>query len=79
MDPLPGSGGDLGEIPGSHEQNSQVSQSNGGSVGGVVLDEVPVERPWVKDYDAIKGEGPTRWPKRFDVLELGTDSSPRQR
>jgi GNAT superfamily N-acetyltransferase len=32
---------------------------------------VPVEVPWVKDYDAIKGEGPTRWPKRFDVANWG--------
>jgi GNAT superfamily N-acetyltransferase len=27
----------------------------------------PVDPPWIKDYDAIRGEGPTRWAKRFDV------------
>jgi GNAT superfamily N-acetyltransferase len=27
--------------------------------------------PWWKDYDAIKGEGPTRWAKRFDVTSWG--------
>jgi GNAT superfamily N-acetyltransferase len=43
----------------------------GSGLGGVVFDEVPVERPWVKDYDTIKGEGPTRWPKRFDVSNWG--------
>jgi hypothetical protein len=43
----------------------------GSGLGGVVLDEVPVDRPWVKDYDAIKGEGPTRCPKRFDVSNWG--------
>ena len=26
-----------------------------------------VDPPWVKDYDAIRGEGPTRWAKRFDL------------
>lgn len=31
------------------------------------LVEEPVVTPYVKDYDAIEGEGPTRWPKRFDV------------
>ena len=23
--------------------------------------------PWVKDYDAVSGEGPTQWARRFDV------------
>ncbi|MBO0886525.1 MAG: GNAT family N-acetyltransferase [Acidimicrobiales bacterium] len=40
-------------------------------LGGVVLTEAAVETPWVKDYDAIKGEGPTRWPKRFDTSSWG--------
>jgi len=40
-------------------------------LGGVVLTEVPVEEPWVKDYDAIAGEGPTRWVERFDVTNWG--------
>ena len=25
----------------------------------------------MKDYDAIEGEGPTRWPKRFDTSNWG--------
>jgi GNAT superfamily N-acetyltransferase len=40
-------------------------------LGGVVLTEAAVETPWVKDYDAIEGEGPTRWPKRFDTTNWG--------
>jgi GNAT superfamily N-acetyltransferase len=40
-------------------------------LGGIVLTEAAVETPWVKDYDAIKGEGPTRWPKRFDTSNWG--------
>ena len=40
-------------------------------LGGIVLHERAVDTPWLKDYDAIKGEGPTRWPKRFDVTNWG--------
>jgi GNAT superfamily N-acetyltransferase len=40
-------------------------------LGGVALSEIPVEAPWVKDYDAIRGEGPTRWAKRFDLTNWG--------
>jgi GNAT superfamily N-acetyltransferase len=40
-------------------------------LGGIQLNEVDVETPWVKDYDAIKGEGPTRWLTRFDTSNWG--------
>jgi GNAT superfamily N-acetyltransferase len=43
----------------------------GGGLGGMVLTETPVADPYVKDYDAIKGEGPTRWAKHFDVSNWG--------
>lgn len=36
-------------------------------LGGIRLNEEPVARPYVKDYDARDGEGPTRWLKRFNV------------
>ena len=42
-----------------------------GGLGGIRLSEVPVEEPWIKNYDAIRGEGPTRWAKRFDVTNWG--------
>jgi GNAT superfamily N-acetyltransferase len=42
-----------------------------GGLGGLRLTETPVSIPWVKDYDAIKGEGPTRWPTRFDMSNWG--------
>ncbi|MBW3537468.1 MAG: GNAT family N-acetyltransferase [Actinobacteria bacterium] len=42
-----------------------------GGLGGFLLSEVPVDEPWVKDYDADKGEGPTRWASRFDVTSWG--------
>jgi GNAT superfamily N-acetyltransferase len=47
-----------------------VSSPNSG-LGGIRLTEATVEKPWAKDYDAIKGEGPTRWAKRFDVSNWG--------
>jgi GNAT superfamily N-acetyltransferase len=39
----------------------------GETPGTFRLVEEPVETPCVKDYDAIKGEGPMRWANRFDV------------
>ena len=52
------------------ERVLKVSTPDAG-LRGLVLEEVPVEVPWVKDYDAVKGEGPTRWAKRFDVTNWG--------
>ncbi len=40
-------------------------------LGGLVLAERPVEASYEKDYDALEGEGPTRWPKQFDVSNWG--------
>lgn len=40
-------------------------------LGGVVLSERAVETPWLKDYDAIRGEGPAQWARRFDVTNWG--------
>ena len=37
---------------------------------GLLLTERTVERPWVKDYDAVEG-GPARWASRFDVRNWG--------
>jgi GNAT superfamily N-acetyltransferase len=40
-------------------------------LGGILLTEAAVQSPWTKDYDAVKGEGPARWLKRFDVSKWG--------
>ncbi|HEX8905447.1 MAG TPA: GNAT family N-acetyltransferase [Longimicrobiaceae bacterium] len=40
-------------------------------LGGLVLAERAVDPPYVKDYDAIAGEGPARWAARFDVSRWG--------
>ncbi len=36
---------------------------------GIELCEEKVKNPYIKDYDTAKGEGPTRWFKRFDVSD----------
>jgi hypothetical protein len=38
---------------------------------GFPLAERAVDRPWVKDYDAVRGEDPTRWATRFDLTNWG--------
>jgi hypothetical protein len=43
----------------------------GRGLAGIHLHETTLDAPWLKDYDAIKGEGPTRWPKRFDTSQWG--------
>jgi ribosomal protein S18 acetylase RimI-like enzyme len=42
-----------------------------GGLGGMLLTETPVAEPYVKDYDAIEGEGPSRWARRFDISNWG--------
>jgi len=59
---------ELSSIPISFEVRSilRVRVVKGG-LGGVLLKEEPVARPYVKDYDALDGEGPTRWLRRFNT------------
>lgn len=42
-----------------------------GGLGGFALEERAVDAPYVKDYDAIDGEGPASWAARFDVSRWG--------
>ncbi len=42
-----------------------------GGLGGMSLAEAAVADPYVKDYDAIEGAGPERWPRCFDVSNWG--------
>lgn len=41
-----------------------------GGLGGLALVEEPVV-PYVKDYDALAGEGPSRWLGRWDLSNWG--------
>jgi GNAT superfamily N-acetyltransferase len=52
------------------EQVFDVALAAGG-LGGMVLTEISLAAPYVKDYDAIEGEGPARWAERFDVSNWG--------
>jgi GNAT superfamily N-acetyltransferase len=40
-------------------------------LGGIKLHEKKVDIPYIKDYDTHRGEGPTRWLKRFDMSNWG--------
>jgi GNAT superfamily N-acetyltransferase len=44
---------------------------------GIHLQEMTVEQAWVKDYDEIKGAGPTRWLTRFDTSHWGLIAATR--
>ncbi len=40
-------------------------------LAGIELHEEKIARLYVKDYDVVKGEGPTRWLKKFDMSHWG--------
>ena len=39
--------------------------------GQFALKERRLDHPYVKNYDAIDGEGPRHWPRRFDISNWG--------
>ena len=61
---------DYGKIPIRFEVRS-LFEIEGDTPDSAILVERPLEQTWIKDYDAIKGEGPTRWPKRWDTSNWG--------
>jgi GNAT superfamily N-acetyltransferase len=46
-----------------------VATANG--LGGLMLLERDLAEPYLKDYDAIEGEGPLTWSRRFDLSNWG--------
>ena len=42
-----------------------------GGLGGMSLTETAVADLYLKDYDAIEGAGPARWPECFDISAWG--------
>ena len=44
-------------------------------LGGIAFQERSVARPYIKDYDAIEGEEPTRWAGRWDLANWGLISA----
>jgi GNAT superfamily N-acetyltransferase len=49
----------------------RVLAPTGSGLDGIALTEVTVAEPYVKDYDAVDGDGPERWASRFDVSNWG--------
>jgi GNAT superfamily N-acetyltransferase len=60
---------DFARIPISFEVRSVLEVAE--HAGGFALTERSLALPWVKDYDAVSGEGPTRWARRFDLSNWG--------
>lgn len=54
----------------SVERILEVSGPEGG-LRGIQLDEVRLDKPWIKDYDAIDGGAPAQWSTRFDTSSWG--------
>ena len=62
---------EFARIPISFEVRSVLDVTGPGEGGELVLTERALDAPYVKDYDAISGEGPTRWAHRFDLSSWG--------
>ena len=58
------------EIPIRFEVGS-VFDVDGDDPRTAILRECPVDRAWVKDYDAIEGNSPMDWAKRWDISNWG--------
>ena len=61
---------EYGTIPIRFEVRS-IFEVVGDDPATAVLQEKPEPTPWTKDYDAMKGEGPTRWAKNRDISNWG--------
>jgi GNAT superfamily N-acetyltransferase len=62
--------GEYETIPIAFDVSAVIEVSDQGA-GGFVLTERRLDAPYLKDYDAIEGEAPTRWPARFDLSNWG--------
>lgn len=60
------------EIPISFQVESvyRVKARESG-LAGIELREERVTHPYIKDYDAVRGEGPTRWLEKWDLSNWG--------
>ena len=48
-----------------------IYEVHGDDPATALLIEKPVPEPWIKDYDAIKGEEPVRWAQLWDISNWG--------
>lgn len=67
----PGALAEHGEISIAFVVDRILEVTPASGLGGLPLTETPVAVPYVKDYDLIEGEGPTRWAARFDLSNWG--------
>jgi hypothetical protein len=64
--------GEYGRVPIAFEVDRvlDVAVRHDG-LDGFVLSERVLRSPYIKDYDAIAGEGPSTWATRFDLSNWG--------
>jgi GNAT superfamily N-acetyltransferase len=67
----PASLAEVAQIPISFRVTSVLDVAGPDGAGAFALSERVLDASYVKDYDAINGEGPTTWPRRFDVARWG--------
>lgn len=67
---------DYGSIPIAFLVESQLRvESISDGFGGLRLVEEKVKVPYIKDFDKVRGEGPTRWLKRWNIVHWGVLSA----
>lgn len=65
-----------GEIPIRYDVLSVFDvQLQDSGLGGISLVERKLDAPFTKDYDALKGEGPTRWASKWNIANWGVMSA----
>ena len=65
-----------GEVPIAFNVTSRLRVDTiDAGLGGLRLTQEPVDPPWLKDYDGIRGEGPIRWSRRWDLTNWGIISA----
>lgn len=61
-----------GRVPIAFEVRSILEcRTVDGGLGGFALSERRLDEPYAKDYDALRGEGPAHWMRRFDLSRWG--------
>ena len=61
---------EYGNIP-IHFEVRSIYGVEGNDPASAVLIEKQVPKPWIKDYDAIKGEEPIRWAEQWNISNWG--------
>ena len=65
-----------GRIPIAFEVNSVLEVDlPAGGLAGFRFSERQLAHPWIKDYDALPGEGPEAWEERWDLSNWGLISA----